>query len=246
MKPNVLISLVGVGGLVVGGVAGYLVGANLLKKKFLEDLGNEVQKVRSYYKQNYTYKIESVSVNKYEDEQPSPEINEKPRAVELSPTYEELYPEETTDYPSAVVDNPKDEAPQRLDPNSEDYRNFIANRDTNKPYIITVYEFMEDNIEYEKQSLVYYKGDDTLSDHREQCVPDHEETVGEENLTKFGLYSDDHSVVYIRNDRLSVDYEIVYDERCFVDVVVGYEYRQVEEIDEKVFDEKREKSKYRN
>jgi hypothetical protein len=52
-------------------------------------------------------------------------------------------------------------------------------------------------------------------------VPDVEEVVGEENMERFGVGSDDNSIVYIRNDKLDVAFEVVLDQRSYAQVVMG-------------------------
>ena len=44
-----------------------------------------------------------------------------------------------------------------------------------------------------------------------------EETIGKDSLTHFGEYEDDS--VFVRNDRLKVDYEILMDQRGYADVL---------------------------
>ena len=81
-----------------------------------------------------------------------------------------------------------------------------------KPYVISPEEFGE----YEKISLTYY-GDQVLADENDELVEDVEGAVGFESLTHFGEYEDDS--VFVRNDRLKCDYEILLDQRTYSDVV---------------------------
>ncbi len=84
-----------------------------------------------------------------------------------------------------------------------------------KPYVISPEEFGEYE-EYEKISLTYY-GDQVLADENDELVEDVEGAVGFESLTHFGEYEDDS--VFVRNDRLKCDYEILLDQRTYSDVV---------------------------
>lgn len=84
-----------------------------------------------------------------------------------------------------------------------------------KPYVITPEEFGEFE-EYEKISLTYY-GDQVLADENDELVEDVEGAVGFESLTHFGEYEDDS--VFVRNDRLKCDYEILLDQRTYSEVV---------------------------
>lgn len=83
-----------------------------------------------------------------------------------------------------------------------------------KPYVIEPEEFGEND--YETVSLTYY-ADGVLADDRDNVVEDVESMVGVESLEHFGEYEDDS--VFVRNDRLETDYEILMDLRKFSEVV---------------------------
>ena len=93
------------------------------------------------------------------------------------------------------------------------------------PYVISVEEFMSDEGGYDKGTLVYYDGDDVLADERGQVVRNIRECVGEEFLTKFGDRSDDKYVVYVRNERLGMDFEVALDENSYVQAVHGKNHK---------------------
>ena len=86
--------------------------------------------------------------------------------------------------------------------------------DSKKPYIITPDEFGELD-EYDTLSLVYY-ADKYLATYDGEIVEDIEETIGFESLNHFGEYEDD--TVFVRNDVLKHDYEIMQDENKFEDI----------------------------
>jgi hypothetical protein len=83
-----------------------------------------------------------------------------------------------------------------------------------RPYVIKPEEFGEFG-EYETISLTYY-ADQILADDGDELVEDVEGTVGFESLGHFGEYEDDS--VFVRNDRLKCDYEILLDSRNYADV----------------------------
>lgn len=82
------------------------------------------------------------------------------------------------------------------------------------PYVITPEEFGEFD-DYDRITFTYYS-DHILADENDEEVEDIEGSVGIDSLTHFGEYEDDS--VYVRNDRLRVDYEILLDLRKFSDV----------------------------
>lgn len=83
-----------------------------------------------------------------------------------------------------------------------------------KPYVISPDEFGEFE-DYEKISLIFYS-DGILIDDNYEPVDDVEDLVGAESLNHFGEYEDDS--VFVRNDRLKCDYEILLDHREYGDV----------------------------
>lgn len=90
-----------------------------------------------------------------------------------------------------------------------------------KPYVISPEEFGEFE-DYEKISLTYY-ADQALADENDELVDDVEDIIGFESLTHFGEYEDDS--VFVRNDRLKCDYEILMDSRLYSDVVKTMPHR---------------------
>jgi len=86
---------------------------------------------------------------------------------------------------------------------------------TDRPYVIPPEEFGELH-GYETISLTYY-ADNVLADELDELVEDVDDVVGLDSLKTFGRYEDDS--VFVRNDRLKADYEILADLRNYSDVV---------------------------
>lgn len=84
-----------------------------------------------------------------------------------------------------------------------------------KPYVIAPEEF-GDLDDYETISLTYY-ADQILADDNDEIVDDVEDVVGFDSLNSFGEYEDDS--VFVRNDRLKCDYEILLDQRKYSSVI---------------------------
>lgn len=84
---------------------------------------------------------------------------------------------------------------------------------TEKPYVISPDEFGSiDN--YDKLSLTYYT-DGILADENDEKIDNADEIVGNDFDSHFGEYEDDS--VFIRNDHLESDYEILKDYRRWED-----------------------------
>lgn len=83
----------------------------------------------------------------------------------------------------------------------------------NGPYVITPDQF-GDEPSYSSQPLDYF-ADGVLADGWGVKL-DIEETIGEDALKHFGDYEDD--VVYVRNERTEIDYEVSKDPRRYDEV----------------------------
>ena len=91
---------------------------------------------------------------------------------------------------------------------------------TDKPYVISPDEFGE-FYDYTQISLTFFS-DHVLADENYEMVDDIDAIVGVESLNHFGEYEDDS--VFVRNDRLKVDYEILLDQRKYSDVLKSKPY----------------------
>lgn len=85
------------------------------------------------------------------------------------------------------------------------------------PHVISPDTF-GDQDGYDQISLTYY-ADKTLADDKDHAMDEDEieETVGKESLNHFGEYEEDS--VFVRNDRLKADYEILTDPRTYAEIL---------------------------
>ena len=83
--------------------------------------------------------------------------------------------------------------------------------EASKPRVIEPMEF--DEIDgYGTLSLTYYS-DGILEDEQSKIITDVSDLIGDEALDTFGLYEDDS--VFVRNDKLRIDIEILKDYRTY-------------------------------
>ena len=87
--------------------------------------------------------------------------------------------------------------------------------ETKDPYVISSDEFgfFDD---YEEITLTYY-ADDILADDQDRIIEDKESIIGRDALSR--LTNTDDETVYVRNEKLKVDYEICYDYKQFAEVM---------------------------
>lgn len=110
-----------------------------------------------------------------------------------------------------------------------DYDVELPLRTREVPYIIHRDEFFENADQRSQSTLSYYAGDDVLCDEQETPIYDYQKVVGP--LT-FGKGSEDISIVYVRNEKLDAEWEIVLDHGSFQAEVLGAEIEHsYEQID---------------
>lgn len=85
----------------------------------------------------------------------------------------------------------------------------MAKRSPDHPYIIHQDEYSENESEYSQQSLTYYHGDDMLVDEHNMVVPNRDQLIGLSSITRFGHGTDDWNLLYVRNDELEIEFELI-------------------------------------
>jgi tetrahydromethanopterin S-methyltransferase subunit G len=221
---------------VVGALAGggltYILLKKRLEMKYERIVKQEIQDAKEFYRR----------LNKTDEngENLSPEevledLHGK-EATEALRSYQGVTPEENQEDPEAEIETvaPSADAAQTAVQNifvnsapiddsgwNYDVENAIRAEHPDQPYIIHHDEFFENEKEYEQTTLTFYEGDDTLADDKEAVVPDSDSTVGDDNLMRFGHGSKDENVVYVRNDRLELDFEIIRSDGKYSVEVLG-------------------------
>lgn len=110
-----------------------------------------------------------------------------------------------------------------------DYELEQSNRTKEAPYIIHVDEFVACELDYEQSTLSWYEGDEILTDSQDIPIHRPENVVGE---LRFGHGSQDPNVVYVRNEELQAEYEILRNNGSYETIVLGNEVeREYEQTD---------------
>jgi hypothetical protein len=90
------------------------------------------------------------------------------------------------------------------------------------PYIITRTEFHDDTeSDNQKITIMFYAGDKVLVDDKSMPIRNAGSVVGSDFAEHFGS-PEDPDVVYVRNNRLRLDFEILRDDRGYSEVILGY------------------------
>lgn len=192
-------------GLVLGGATGYLVTKKLLDAKFETELHIQIQDVKDHYK-----------LVRKEGEFASPLTVKSSKEAEVD--YNNVL--EGLEY--IDVEEGETETVVEVVEEDEDDEEEVVVRNPNEPYIISIKEFMQDRDEYDKVTVSYFEDDDVLCDEREEVIPNVEATVGSDALTKFGELSEDSKIVYVRNERIKTDFEVLRDPGSYSEIVLGF------------------------
>lgn len=196
---------------VLGAAAGSLATWKLIEKKYKDIAQEEIDSVKDTFSKM--------------------KKNEYPDKLEDYPDFEEF--DDSDDSYDSDDEEPKSE--QKIDRNNKPdiveyakilsetgYTNYAERQDKKekkgvepvedeRPYVISPDEFGEKD-GYENVTLTYY-ADGVLTDYFDNVISNVDEVVGLDSLDHFGEYEDD--VVFVRNEKMETDYEILRDLRDF-------------------------------
>ena len=179
-----------------GVIAGAFVAARAVKEKYQQEAEEEIAEMREYYRElkKESTKAETAEDDTKEESKEEPKDDFKP--IEELEEAEEIikdrgYINYTHYNDTDIKENNKEEQV-----------------DENEIYIIDPEEYGGENGEYDTATLTYFK-DGVLADEVDEIVP-YNIIGGEENLQPFKDYPDCNAV-YVRDDNIMVDYEILRD-----------------------------------
>lgn len=101
-----------------------------------------------------------------------------------------------------------------------------STRTQEAPYIIHKDEYWREEMGYTQTTVTYYEGDDILVDPEDVPIYNHNTVTGP--LT-FGHGSNDQNVVYIRNDKLRAEYEVLRDRGMYSIEILGMQAEEKHE-----------------
>lgn len=122
-------------------------------------------------------------------------------------------------------DNRSDNDPSEDDEKDEGSQTDAAGRterdltsiDRTEPYVITSDEFLHEFDHHEKESLYYYTVDDVLTDDQLEPVKNQLNVVGQDAINRLSVEQN----VWVRNEPLTTDYEIIRVTKSFKESVLG-------------------------
>ena len=207
----------------IGSVLGSAVTYVHSKKSFQKELEREIQDVKDNYrilrKEDYESPTDYLEKNRpdsiKDDILAEVEVNQ---IVAYAKASDELK-EQIVNYNAFSRDEVPDKELLPEDANELLYQNLLATRTDDAPFLISVNEYFDEMREYKKLSITYFEGDNIVCYEDDSVMLDPEQSFGLINLSRFGVKSDSEHIVYVRNPRISVDYEIVRDDGKYADMV---------------------------
>jgi hypothetical protein len=236
----------------LGGTLAFIFAQRKLEAKYNQIAAEEIAEMREHYNQKaVALEAESGKGDLREivrDRGYVPEPAEKkdvePKEVEegsASPPMAVTPPTAVVDRAQEVADEEEAEVPPEAntDPEPEvrnifqdnpppeddwDWHKERSQRSPMRPYVIHREERDEQEA-YDGVTFTYYDADDVVCNEQDEVLTeaDRERVIGEANLEKFGHGSGDSSIVYVRNDRLEMDVEVVRSPNSYAEEVHGFE-----------------------
>lgn len=207
--------------LAAGVTVGLLLGYKLAAQRERERAEEEIRSVCRVYKKAYLkLSAEKDALQAQKEDVQEDEAEEYSDILHERGYSEENREEEVLATKSNVFDNPTPPH-EAIGMSLEDWNHRERRQNDGSPYVITEEEFSVGYDNYDRVTLTFFEEDDTLCDDREQVVPDLEYVIGEDNLTEFGKYSGNKDVVFVRNDELETDYEVLRESGSYLEEVLG-------------------------
>lgn len=114
----------------------------------------------------------------------------------------------------------------QLDDDQWNYDDELSIRTPDRPYVISIDEFVADEAGCDQATVTYYQGDDIMADEFDVPLYDFNSMMGE---LKFGHGSNSKDVVYIRNEKLGMEWEVILNTGRFDIEVLGHDIENVYE-----------------
>lgn len=204
-------------GAVVGGVVAYFVTDRSLRAKYEDIIDSEIAEMREHYREAEQNLLE---IQERISKQPKPDIQKM--AADLKEVARSEIIAEREGYVEGEAEGETEDHNVFEELPGWNYDREVAGRTADKPFIMHFDEYQQS--ECSRQiTITYFEGDDVLIDETDEVISKKDEVVGMDNLAKFGFGSGDPNVVYVRNPKLDIEYEILRDKGHYAKEILGLE-----------------------
>lgn len=183
----------------VGTVTGSVLTYFMLKEKFEKNLNEEIDSVKKSFSSKYERKITKEDIEK--------------TGANVSSIDD--YKKRIDDLGYSSTSSTEPDISETIQPEVDEHRNYREH-----PYVISPDQFGE-FADYSSITLTYFKDGALCDDLTQEQIVDIKNTIGD-GLNHFGEYEED--VVYVRNERLKTDYEVLRDLRRYADILTDKPY----------------------
>ena len=195
---------------VLGAAAGSLATWKLIEKKYKDIAQEEIDSVKDTFskmkKNEYPDKLEDYpDFEEFDDSDESDDVEEEPKSEQK---IDRNNKPDIVEYAKILSETGYTNYAERQDKKE---KKGVEPVEDERPYVISPDEFGEKD-GYENVTLTYY-ADGVLTDYFDNVISNVDEVVGFDSLDHFGEYEDD--VVFVRNEKMETDYEILRDLRDF-------------------------------
>ena len=195
---------------VLGAAAGSLATWKLIEKKYKDIAQEEIDSVKDTFskmkKNEYPDKLEDYpDFEEFDDSDDSDDVEEEPKPEQK---IDRNNKPDIVEYAKILSESGYTNYAERQDKKE---KKGVEPVEDERPYVISPDEFGEKD-GYENVTLTYY-ADGVLTDYFDNVISNVDEVVGFDSLDHFGEYEDD--VVFVRNEKMETDYEILRDLRDF-------------------------------
>lgn len=223
-------------GLVCGGVTAGLIVRKRLETKYEKISEDEIYEMRQHFEAKVVARDEKPPLRALADKTEDiveregytgPNVPTKKETANETPLIPKEKPDrEVPERPDGVVVEEVVAVKRNVfatdeikDPNENwDYEDEIKLRRSDVPYIIHYDERGEAG--HTEASLIYYEGDDVLASETDDVMD--QDIVGISNLAKFGHGSPDKSAIFVRYDKIAMEYEVQRNDGNFAEIVHGF------------------------
>lgn len=112
--------------------------------------------------------------------------------------------------------------PEELSADDELINEIELAKEHGHPYVISRHEFMANDTDFAQMTLTYFEEDDVLVDSDDTPIEYIEDTVGLNQMSRFGVMSEDNNIVYVRNPAREIEFEIIRNKGNYAKDVLGF------------------------
>lgn len=214
------------GGLILGGVAGYLSGKYIAEERARAEVDAKMAELEDFYKKRDESRQKAHELNELKEQfaeqaiaASSAEEGDELKVIDYSKFSDGAKADQSDDDEWGDAPRPKG-APkrgQRKTSNPPDYREeggaaVYPSEPESEPHIISEQSFAAELVN-EKITLIWFTGDNVVTDEEYQPIEDLG-VIGDGWQEHFGE-EEDPDVIHVRNPKINVDYEIIRDNRSY-------------------------------